>query len=69
MNGVNNGMIKGLRNFWQEEEGLGTVEMLLILATLVGVAILFRNYIIDFADRWMPKVPDPPPNPGLDPLQ
>lgn len=31
--------------FWKEEEGLGTLEILLIVAVLVGVALLFKNQI------------------------
>jgi Flp pilus assembly pilin Flp len=34
--------------FWKDEEGLGTLEILLIVAVLVAIAIVFRNYIIDF---------------------
>ena len=37
-----------LRNFWNEEDGLGTVELVLIIAALVALALLFRNRIISF---------------------
>lgn len=39
------GLIKG---FIKEEDGISTVEIVLIIAVLVGLAILFRNYIEDF---------------------
>jgi hypothetical protein len=39
--------------FWKDEEGLGTLEILLIVAVLVGIAIVFRNYIIDFFNTVM----------------
>ena len=35
-----------LKRFWQEEEGMGVVEILLIIAVLIIIAILFRNTII-----------------------
>ena len=35
------------RLLW-EEDGLGTVEIVLILAVLVGIALIFRQYIFDF---------------------
>lgn len=41
------GLIKG---FIKEEDGISTVEIVLIIAVLVGLAILFRNYIVDFVE-------------------
>lgn len=37
--------------FWNEEEGLGTLEMLLILAVLVAIAVVFRKWIIAWVNR------------------
>jgi hypothetical protein len=37
-----------LRMFWEEEEGLGTVEMVLLLAALVSIAIMLRMGLIGF---------------------
>lgn len=37
-----------LRQFYEEEDGLGTVEMVVLLAVLVSIALIFRNQIIDF---------------------
>ncbi len=37
-----------LRDFWNEEDGMGTVEMVLIIAALVAIALLFRRAIVDF---------------------
>ena len=39
-----------LKKFWQEEEGITTVEILLILAVLVIIAVLFRNTIIKWVE-------------------
>jgi Flp pilus assembly pilin Flp len=37
---------EALRAFWQEEKGLGTLEVLLIVAVLVAIAIVFRKWIV-----------------------
>lgn len=34
-----------MNNFLQEEDGMGTVEMVMIIAVLIGLAILFRNTV------------------------
>lgn len=44
-----------VRNFWKDEEGLGTLEILLIVAVLVGVALLFRTQIMDWVDKLLKK--------------
>lgn len=41
-------MLKELKKFWQEEDGMGTVEIVLIIAVLVALVIIFRKSIIDF---------------------
>ena len=37
-----------LARFWKEEEGMGTVEIVIIIAVLVAVALIFRKAIIGF---------------------
>ena len=37
-----------LQKFWNEEDGMGTVEIVLIIAALVAVALVFRKAITDF---------------------
>lgn len=41
-------MKKYLRKFWEEEEAMGTVEVVMILAALVCVALVFREALVDF---------------------
>jgi len=36
---------QNLMAFWKEEDGLGTLEILLIVAVLVAIAIIFRKWI------------------------
>jgi Flp pilus assembly pilin Flp len=53
-------MKKLLESFLKEEDGLGTVEIILIIAVLVGVALIFRNQLINFVNKVIGKVlPDP----------
>ncbi|WP_068775626.1 Flp1 family type IVb pilin [Paenibacillus sp. FJAT-26967] len=35
-----------LLKFWNDEEGLGTLEILLIVAVLIAIAVIFRKWII-----------------------
>lgn len=37
-----------IKRFFKDEEGMGTVEMVVIIALLLGVALLFRKQIIRF---------------------
>lgn len=41
-------MIGIIKSFWNDENGLGTVEIVVILAILVSIALIFRNQIISF---------------------
>jgi len=43
-------MLNLIKSFIKEEDGMSTVEIVLIIAVLVGLAILFRNYITDFVE-------------------
>ena len=42
-------MIKVFQDFWREEDGMGTVEIVIIIAVLVGLALIFRDAILNFA--------------------
>lgn len=49
-----------LKKFWMEEDGITTVEILLILAVLIVIAILFRNTIINWVKNILATLfPDP----------
>lgn len=62
-------MCKLIKNFFKEEDGMGTVEIILIIAVLVGIALVFRNQIINFVNGIMSSIfPDPkklPDNSGI----
>ena len=40
--------IEYLTSIFKEEEGLGTVELVLIIAVLVGLALMFKETIVGF---------------------
>lgn len=49
-------MLKIFKDFLKEEDGLGTVEIVIIIAVLVGIALIFRNAIIDFVRNILSNV-------------
>lgn len=49
-------MKRFLKSFLSEEDGLGTVEIVVIIAVLVGIALIFRDAIIKFVTNIMQSV-------------
>ena len=47
-----------LKRFYREEEGMGTVEIVMIIAALMCIALLFRKQVYKFADSIMKQVFD-----------
>lgn len=47
-----------IKEFLRDEEGMGTVELVLIIAALVTVAIIFRKYVIAFVTNQMAGIFD-----------
>lgn len=45
-----------LKKFYQEEEGMGTVEIVMIIGALLCIALLFKNTLIDFVKDLMKNV-------------
>lgn len=43
-------MYTTMKRFLTEEDGMGTVEVIIIIAVLVGVALLFRKQLINFVN-------------------
>ena len=39
-----------LKRFYMEESGINTVEIVIILAVLVTLAFIFKDFIMDFAN-------------------
>ncbi|MCR5102504.1 MAG: hypothetical protein K6B41_14245 [Butyrivibrio sp.] len=38
-------MAQGIKNFWNDESGMGTVEIILIIVVLIGLVIVFKQQI------------------------
>lgn len=47
---------KGARAFWRSEAGIGTLEIVLILAVLIILALVFKKWLIILANKLMGKV-------------
>ena len=45
-----------VKSFIKEEDGLGTVEIVVIIAVLVGIALIFRDAIINFVTDIMKSI-------------
>lgn len=54
-------MLKLVKGFLKGEEGMGTVEIVLIIAVLVAIALLFKDKITDFVNSALGNIFD-----GLD---
>lgn len=49
-------MRRPLKVFLKKEDGIGTVEIVIIIAVLVGIALIFRDAIINFAVELMRSI-------------
>lgn len=50
------GRLKGLRAFLQEEEGMGTVEIILIIVVLIGLVIIFKTQLRALVETVFEKI-------------
>lgn len=48
--------LKGWRQLMREEDGMGTVEVILIIVVLVGLVILFKNQITKIVNSIFNKI-------------
>lgn len=56
-------MLKLVKGFLKDEDGMGTIEIVIIIAVLVALALLFKDKIGEFANELMEKMfktPDKP---------
>ncbi|WNS41035.1 Flp1 family type IVb pilin [Paenibacillus sp. MMS20-IR301] len=42
---------QGATRFWSDEDGLGTLEMILIIAVLIAVVLVFREEIVKVVEK------------------
>lgn len=45
-----------LKAFWMDEDGFGTVEVILILVVLVGLVIIFKKQIVSLVNDILSKI-------------
>lgn len=50
------GKLKGFRAFLQEEEGMGTVEIILIIVVLIGLVIIFKTQLRALVETVFEKI-------------
>lgn len=48
--------LKKWRDFWKEEDGMGTVEVILIVVVLVGLVIIFKEQITAIVNSIFSKI-------------
>lgn len=48
--------LKKWRDFWKEEDGMGTVEVILIVVVLVGLVIIFKEQITEIVNSIFSKI-------------
>jgi Flp pilus assembly pilin Flp len=48
--------MKGMREFIWEEDGMGTVEIILIIVVLVGLVIIFKSQITQIINSLFQKI-------------
>lgn len=55
-----------MKRFWNEEEGFGTVELVILIGVLVAIALIFRKAVIKFVNNLISKFFNSGKAPGLD---
>ena len=48
--------VKGMKEFIREEDGMGTVEIILIIVVLVGLVIIFKSQITQIINTLCQKI-------------
>lgn len=48
--------MKEFKNFLLDEDGMGVVEVILIIVILVSLALLFKEQITDLVDKILQKI-------------
>lgn len=49
-------MKKIVQDFWKDESGMGTVEVILIIVVLIGLVIIFKKQINDLVNKIFKKI-------------
>lgn len=49
-------ILKKIKNFWDDESGMGVVEVVLIIIVLVGIVMLFKKQITSLVNMLLSKM-------------
>jgi Flp pilus assembly pilin Flp len=49
-------MLKNWKQFFKEEDGMGTVEIILIIVVLIGIVIIFKSQITELVENIFKKI-------------
>ncbi len=53
---MNKNNLKGFKEFLVEDEGMGTVEIILIIVVLIGLVIIFKNQLRSLVESVFEKI-------------
>ena len=45
------GALPGLRAFWEDESGVGVVEIILIMVVLIALIVIFRDQLTEIVEK------------------
>lgn len=48
--------LKGFKDFMREDEGMGTVEIILIIVVLIGLVIIFKSQLRSLVESVFDKI-------------
>ncbi|MCI8495858.1 MAG: hypothetical protein HFI74_09305 [Lachnospiraceae bacterium] len=48
--------MRTLKEFWMEEEGMGVVEVILIIVILISLAAIFKTQITSLVNKVLKKI-------------
>jgi Flp pilus assembly pilin Flp len=48
-------MLENIKKFWNDEEGMGTLEVIVIIAALIAVGLLFKDQIYQWVEGLLGK--------------
>lgn len=49
-------MVKKMYSFWQEEDAVGVVEIILILVVLIGLVLIFKSQLTSLVNSTLTKI-------------
>ena len=49
-------MLKNLKDFIKDEEGMGTVELILIIVVLISLVIIFKEQLVKLVESVFEKI-------------